>query len=387
MGNINSNESLKEEKVDKKKIEDIPNTHIPRRKEKREYSEEYERILRKEHHNEGKYRNIGDTWFELNYKDFVTLNVRDGFHTKIRELTSEENLRDIDKRLPYKESECDRYSEKKEDIQVTWIGHSTFLIRHQGVTIITDPVFSKRASYFSNYGPGPARYRNIPEELEIEQISPKIDIVLISHNHYDHMEETSIKRIYKHHNSLFLVPLGEKFRLESMGIPKENIVELDWFESYKYSNIITLDFVPAQHWSLRTGLDKYNSLWGGWVIQSSTSIQTRKIWFTGDTGFSHIFSDIGLRYGSFDLSLIPIGAYGDKDTRWFLRNQHIDVSEAIQIAYDTNSISSIGCHFGTFCLTPEPLDEPSIVLSKIVSSLNENPRFFETMCHGETRIY
>jgi L-ascorbate metabolism protein UlaG (beta-lactamase superfamily) len=255
-------------------------------------------------------------------------------------------------------------------IQVTWIGHSTFLIQHQKFTILTDPVFSKRVSPISFLGPK----RYAPPALTIEELPP-IDAVIISHSHYDHMDTASLKALgNKPH---YFVPLGIKPWLISKGIAPEKISEMDWWEHKNFKNrrfILT----PARHFSNRHFLDLNRTLWGGWMIESAG----KKIYFAGDTGYTPAFREIGRRFAPVDLSFIPIGAY---DPYMATRTVHIVPRQSVQIHRDIQSKQSIGMHWGTFKLTGEPMKEPPELLQKELSRRNSN--HFNVMKIGETRLY
>jgi len=339
-------------------------------------SEEYGRIIRKEHHKEdGTFRNMWETWVDpmvfVLIKYFVTLQI------DLNKLLSRKNLENIDIDLPILKPDCDELPERKEEIKYTWIGHSTFLIQTNGKTILTDPVFADRAS--PSQWVGPKRYRKVP--MKIKDIKTKIDIVVYSHNHFDHLDQLALKDI-EEHEPIYFVPLKFSSLLTTYNVPQSRIVELDWFETYELDNEFKFTFLPTQHWSNRSFNDKYHSLWGCWLINTGF----KKIFFSGDTAYCSIFKDIGHLYGPIDLSFIAIGAYGTEKTRPMLKTQHINSQEAFDIANDIGSIRSVGCHWGTFALTDEPILEPRSNIYKLVE-LNEKPKdFFTTMSHGQTLI-
>ena len=378
-------------------ISDIPNSMVIDTFLKTEFSNSYFDIQEGKHKLEnGKFKNPFPTWFYINKSKFFLLCLRDHFFKDINKLTLKENLNNVMLSLPTIKSNCMKYENNLDDIQITWVGHSTYLIRHNNVTFITDPVFSDRASPVQ--WKGPKRIKEVP--FKIQDIDPKINVVLLSHDHFDHLDLNSIQELEIHHKPLYFVPLGKKswftskpYTFDPFGIylkvDSNRVIEMNWFESstLKINKNITLHFVPAQHWSVRLGNDEMKSLWGGWIIESKVSNRIRKIFFAGDTGYCEIFKDIGIKYGEIDLSLIPIGAYGNEKTRWFLKNQHCDVSEAVQIAIDTRSKNAIGCHWGTFVLTPEPTLEPKNKLKEIVKNIGKSEDWFIAMQHGETKIY
>ncbi len=257
---------------------------------------------------------------------------------------------------------------------ITWIGHATFLIQMDGVNILTDPHFSERASPVS--WAGPKRYTS--PGLSLEDL-PVIDFVIISHNHYDHLDLESIQKIQTKQGQnppMFYVPLGLKSWFKDIGIG--NVKELDWWGQDTLKNI-SLHSVPIQHYSNRTPWNRNETLWTGWVMESGQGT----IFFVGDTGYSKDFKDIGKRFGPIDLSLLPIGAY---EPRRFMESIHVNPEEAVKIHQDVQSKHSIGMHWGTFSLTTEDMDEPPRLLKKALKQVNISEREFFVMQHGETRV-
>ncbi len=272
------------------------------------------------------------------------------------------------------EPDIDFLKSNKTEETLTWIGHSTFLWQYKGVNLITDPHLTDRASPVGFAGPK----RNMPPGISLREL-PELDIVLISHNHYDHLDKDSVLGIadkQKDDLPLFLVPLGMKQWFDDIGI-KEKVVELDWWDSYQIANW-KYYAVPVQHWSRRGLFDTNDILWCGWVVEAPN----KRLFFAGDTGYSQDFKDIGKRFSKMDLSLIPIGAYAP---RWFMKDMHCNPEEAVQIHLDVNSQKSIGMHWGTFLdLTDEPLEEPPVKLSKALMVKSIDKSKFITMKHGET---
>ena len=175
---------------------------------------------------------------------------------------------------------------------------------------------------------------------------------------------------------LFLVPLGLKDWFADIGI-KEKVIELDWWQSHRVGDW-QLNAVPVQHWSRRGLFDTNKTLWAGWVVETPE----QKMFFAGDTGYSQDFKDIGERFGSMDISLIPIGAYAP---RWFMQDMHVNPDEAVQIHQDVQSRFSVGMHWGTFLnLTDEPLLEPSQRLKEVLTEKKLSPESFITVKHGQT---
>lgn len=256
---------------------------------------------------------------------------------------------------------------------ITWIGHASFLIQYQGLSILTDPHFSDRASPFQFAGPK----RTTPPALRVDEL-PEIHVVVISHDHYDHLDRASVLALNKRQASkppLFVVPLRLGEWLTRQGI--HNWVELDWWESTEYEGW-TFSAVPVQHFSGR-GLKPNNTLWAGWVMQSPEGYS---VFFAGDTGYSDDFAEIGGRFGPIDLSLIPIGAY---EPRWFMKDVHANPEDAVRMHVDVGSRHSIGMHWGSFVLTDEPMDEPPKGLIKARQKWGVAAEDFTVMGHGECR--
>ena len=250
-----------------------------------------------------------------------------------------------------------------------WIGHSTYLLNNGDLTILTDPVFSKRASPFSWAGPK----RLIAPAISLEELQ-RIDVVTVSHNHYDHLDIVSLKTLYKlNPNALFLVSKGDMDLLVRSGI--QNVTEFLWWENIKVKNTL-FTFTPVQHWSCRGFRDRNKSLWGGWFMQSSD----RTIYHAGDTGYSDDFKETRSRLGSPDFAMIPIGGY---DPLWFMRYHHVNPLESIQIALDLGVPKSFGMHWGTFRLTDEDILEPAQLIDQELKKLNLADDFFRTVKPGE----
>jgi N-acyl-phosphatidylethanolamine-hydrolysing phospholipase D len=261
---------------------------------------------------------------------------------------------------------------------VTWIGHATVLAQLGGLNLLTDPIFSERASPMSFVGPQRAQ----PPGLAFTQL-PHIDVVVVSHNHYDHCDMASLQALNTQAGGppLFLVPLGLKAWLADIGI--SNAVELDWWQSHRVGAV---DFVltPVQHWSGRTLTDRLETLWGGWAVFAPDA----HLFHAGDTGYSRDFEDIAARFadrqsdGGFDIALIPVGAY---EPRWFMKDQHVNPDEAVQIHRDLRARRSLGIHWGTFALTDEPLDEPPRALARARSAAGVTEEAFFLLAIGQTR--
>jgi len=262
---------------------------------------------------------------------------------------------------------------------LTWIGHASTLVQLGGLNLLTDPVFSERASPLSFVGPKRAQ----PPGIALAEL-PHIDVVLISHNHYDHLDDASVRALNAQAGGppLFIVPLGNKAWMAERDIT--NVVELDWWQSHTVG-MTEIVLTPVQHWSGRTLNDRLKTLWGGYAVFAPDL----HLFFTGDTGYSKDFADIRERFrareadgGGFDLALIAIGAY---EPRWFMATQHVNPAEAVQIHLDVNAKCSVGIHWGTFELTDESLDQPpkDLIDARHAKGLADDA--FSVMAIGETR--
>ena len=241
------------------------------------------------------------------------------------------------------------------DNYAIWIGHSTFLIKKEGLTILTDPIFSDRASPFGFIGPK----RLIPPAISISEL-PKIDVITISHNHYDHLDISSLRKLSKlYPETLFFIPAGDKRLLEKNNI--KNVHEFKWWNSFKLKDF-EFTFTPVKHWSKRGLFDRNKSLWGGWFIQHDDY----SIYHAGDTGYSNDFIETKLRLGAPKYAFIPIGAY---DPEWFMSDSHVNPEEAVQIMLDLEAEKGFGMHWATFTLTDEDTIEPKVRLENATTKL------------------
>ena len=219
----------------------------------------------------------------------------------------------------------------------TWIGHATFVLRLGGLTVLTDPVWSSAI---------PGRVpRLTPPGLPLEAIRP-VDAVVISHNHYDHLDAPTIRRLPRETPVLVPGMLGSWFRRRSF----RHVVELDWWETVRLGEV-DFTFVPAHHWSRRTLTDTCRTLWGSWLLSSGG----RRVYFAGDSGYGHWFAEIGRRYPGIDLALMPVGAY---EPAWFMRPMHMNPAEAVRACGDLGARAMATMHWGTFPLSAEPLLAP-----------------------------
>ncbi len=268
---------------------------------------------------------------------------------------------------------------------VTWIGHASAMVQLGGLTLLTDPIFSERASPLSFAGPK----RHVAPGLALGEL-PHVDLVLISHNHYDHLDAPSVEALAAQRGGppLFVVPLGLKAWLAKRGAA--NAVELDWWQTHRVPSSagdVDVMLSPAQHWSARGLGDRMATLWGGFAVFAPDC----HLFFAGDTGYSRDFTDLRERVaerqtpargGGFDLALLPIGAY---EPRWFMDTQHVNPAEAVKIHRDIGAKRSLGVHWGTFELTDEALDEPPRALAREARDAGLRDDEFFVMAVGETR--
>eukprot|EP00741_Cyanophora_paradoxa_P018058 tig00021037_g17437.t1 len=260
----------------------------------------------------------------------------------------------------------------KDRIQVTWIGHASMLVQVNGVAFLTDPVLSQRCSPLSFAGPK----RLVPPAIAMEDLGKlKIDFSIVSHNHYDHLDLGTVKTLGD--RCTWVVPLGLKKWFSDHSIA--NCVELDWWQEHKIAEGVSVTCTPCQHWSSRTGLDRNKTLWSSFLVKAGD----KKVYFGGDTGYCPVFKEVGKLFGPIDLAILPIGAY---EPRWFMKPQHIDPDEAVQIHLDLDATYSVGMHWGTFVLTDEPIGEPPLRLAEALRKRGIPQERFFCMKHGEVRI-
>lgn len=227
---------------------------------------------------------------------------------------------------------------------VTWVGHATLLVQIEGITFLTDPTWSNRPSPVPLIGPK----RYVAPGIAFEDMPP-IDFVLISHNHYDHLDLPTLRDLAKQNvDTVFFVPLGNGDLLRGKGI--SNVRELNWGHTATY-RAVTIHCLPSQHWSKRSLTDDHKALWASWAVTG----EQRRFYFAGDTGYFSGFEEIGRKLGPFDLAAVPIGAY---EPQAMMRESHMNPEEAIRAAEDLNARRAVAIHFGTFDLSDEPLAEP-----------------------------
>ena len=251
---------------------------------------------------------------------------------------------------------------------VTWIGHATMLVRMGGMAFLTDPMFSEYASPVPMLGPG----RLQAPGATIDELG-RIDFVTLSHNHYDHADLPSIQALAAK-GVRFIVPLGVGELVRSAG---GEAIELDWWQSVKIG-ALTVNCVPAQHFSRRGALDGDRTLWAGWVVEDGT----RRFYHTGDTGYFGGFAEIGRRFGPIDLAAVPIGAY---EPQAMMHTVHVNPEEAVQIALDVGAKAVLATHYGTFDLADEPVDEPPRRFAAEATRRGIGPERAWVIPIGETR--
>ncbi len=257
-------------------------------------------------------------------------------------------------------------------IRSTFVNHATVLIQTGGVNILTDPIWSERASPLEWAGP-----RRFGEPGIAFADLPPIDAVLVSHNHYDHMDLTTLARLHRTHAPVFVVPLGNAAYLQRAGI--ENIVELDWWQQLSVGSV-TIHAVPAKHWSRRGLFDTNHALWAGYYLTQPEA----SVFFAGDTGMSEHFAEIRQRLGAPDLALLPIGAYLP---RWFMEPQHIDPAEAVRASDQLGARYGMAIHFGTFALGDDGQDQSVADLSTALASTFDATAEFWIPRQGESRDF
>jgi len=258
-------------------------------------------------------------------------------------------------------------------IALTYINHSTLLIQVDGLNILTDPIYSKRASPFQWAGPERVHAPGVTmEDL------PDIDVILISHNHYDHLDSETLIQLAARQSRepLILAGLGNRLLFDSLGLTNHR--DLNWNESFELG-AFTFTFTECRHRSGRGISDQMKTLWGSFVIETPSG----NIYFAGDTGFDQHFAEAGRTFGEFALALLPIGAY---EPRWFMADVHLNPAEAVRAHKALNSRQSVAIHYGTFQLTYEKIDQPVMDLATELAEQNVDENEFWVFDVGETRL-
>lgn len=243
----------------------------------------------------------------------------------------------------------------RQGVKVTFVNHATTLIQIDGVNVLTDPVWSERV------GPvwwiGPKRHK--APGIAFDDL-PTIDAILISHNHYDHLDAATIARVVERDMPVVLAGLGTERLLAELGIGQARVLDMDWWQTQNVKGL-AITFAPAQHWSTRSVGDRNATLWGSFVVRSGD----KSVYFAGDTGMGPHFGWIKERLGAPSIALLPIGAY---KPRWFMRPQHIDPIEAVEAHRALGAQRSVGIHWGTFDQADEGMNEPAEDLARARSN-------------------
>lgn len=256
--------------------------------------------------------------------------------------------------------------------RVTMVGHATLLIQIAGLNILTDPVWSERVSPVSFIGPKRVTAPGIPFEA-----LPEIDAVLLSHNHYDHLDLATLKRLKTKHDPLMIMPYGND-AIVRKSLRDANIQTGDWHDTIEISPQLAVTLTPANHWSARGLRDRRMALWSGFWLNCPAA----QVWFAGDTGYGDgaVFREIRARYGRPDVAIIPIGAY---EPRWFMAHQHVAPHESVRIFEDVGAQQAIGMHWGTFQLTNEARNDPRDHLHASLASAGIDKNRFRALEPGE----
>lgn len=250
-------------------------------------------------------------------------------------------------------------------LAATWIGHATFLLQTSAGTVLTDPVFSDRVGPLNRLGPIRVR----PPAIALDDL-PAIDVVLLSHDHYDHCDHASLKKLWRRHAPLAVTPLGNAPLLRAAGFSPDRIIALDWWRSHAAPSGLHVTVTPARHWSNRLSGPRNGRLWGGFFLKTPAA----SVFFAGDTAYDdEMFGHVRQNLGAPDLALLPIGAYLP---RWFMKEQHCDPSEAVQIHRDLGASVSIGMHWGTFPLTDDGFEDPPRELASALAAAGLPPAAF-----------
>jgi len=264
-----------------------------------------------------------------------------------------------------------------DELRITWVGHATFLVQLGAINVLTDPVWSRRVSPVPWAGPA----RLAPPGLDFDALPP-VDIVLISHDHYDHLDAPTVRRLVRRDpDTVWVAPLGLRSWLLRRGA--QRVIELDWWQD---ARIVTrggelhVTATPAQHWSRRSLVADPGRLWASFVASAGTG---PKVYFGGDSGYFTGFAEIGSRLGPFDAALLPIGAYAP---RWFMRPMHMDPEEAVQAYLDLGGRGAfVAMHWGTFRLSDEPPLEPPVLLRQAWRAAGLPADDLWILAHGESR--
>jgi N-acyl-phosphatidylethanolamine-hydrolysing phospholipase D len=259
-----------------------------------------------------------------------------------------------------------------QDFRLTWIGHATFLLQLAGLNILFDPVFSMRASPFARLGPA----RLVAAPLTIDELPP-IDVVLLSHDHYDHLDERSVKALQQRFGDdlHWITPLAYQPWFARRGV--RTLTELNWWQATEVAGV-RITATPAQHWT-RRGWRSFERLWCSYMIQA----EHNSVFFGGDSGYCPAFREIGEQFGGCDVAILPIGAY---EPRWFMRAAHMNPEEAVQSFIDLRAHVFVPMHWGTFRLTDEDMREPPLRVRAAWQAARLPAEQLRILQHGETMI-
>jgi N-acyl-phosphatidylethanolamine-hydrolysing phospholipase D len=260
-------------------------------------------------------------------------------------------------------------------LTITWVGHSSLLVQLGGLNILTDPMWSERASPVSFAGPR----RWVPPGVAFDDLPP-LDVILQSHNHYDHLDDQTVRQLAQRHpEATWILPLGLAPFVRKRGVRADAALELDWWEERAVGSVRVVA-TPAQHFSSRGVGDRGDTLWCGFALRAGSG---RSVYFAGDTGFYPEFGLIGVRCGPFDVALLPIGAY---EPRWFMRYVHMNPEEAVSAFQTVNARAMVPIHWGTFKLTDEAMDEPPARARAAWQTAGLPADQFRQLAHGETLV-
>jgi N-acyl-phosphatidylethanolamine-hydrolysing phospholipase D len=260
------------------------------------------------------------------------------------------------------------------ECRLTWVGHATFLIQFAGVNVLTDPVWSRRASPISWLGPA----RLVPAALPFSALPP-IDVVVLSHDHYDHLDRPTVRRLHERFGDAltWVTPIGYAGWLARLGIAR--VAELEWWQSASFKGGFRCTALPARHWTRRAPWDGMRRLWASFALASA---EGRRVYFGGDSGYAPLFCEIAARTAPFDAVLLPIGAY---EPRWFMQPAHMNPEEAVQAWVDLGARGAfVPTHWGTFRLSDEPPLEPPARLRAAWQDRRLPPAALRVLRHGET---
>ncbi|WP_246052111.1 MBL fold metallo-hydrolase [Leptospira idonii] len=322
--------------------------------------------MTKPHHTKSGYKNLNPDFKDHGFTDL--LKWVSGRFRNEHSIDPE----DYPGAFPVLDNSGEELRKNQTKLSVTWVGHATALIQIDGVNILTDPIWSERCSPVSFAGPK----RYTPPGIKMENL-PKIHLVLISHNHYDHMDLSSLQELEKRFQPKFLVGLGNKEFLLNEGL--KDVEEMDWWDETKISGI-QIAFTPTQHFSGRGLTDKFQTLWGSFVVSG----KKEKVYFAGDTAYYTHFREIGAKFKDIDVAILPVGAF---EPRWFMSSVHVDPAQSVQSFADLNAKYMIPIHYGTFVLSDEKLDSVIPETKSAFRDLNIDLKRLIDLKIGESRFF